>query len=539
MTEYDARLKEINDITPEVKALWDETCGEQVTAVRNNNTKAQDALNTTIDSIRKDIYDKYVNKIVEWKAADATKAVAGELDVNLKNLFSIVGGLDVQKQNIQEYMDKLNTAIDGAIAKDGEAAFDPNNNIYRFAQDSINSFNAQIEAIKKGINSEIKKAVYTANFQAAKYLLNYSGEYDDINTYESVDRTIISKVDQTGSEWEQGNLYAGKNGELMSAAAQDKFTKAYNSIRRKDENGNGEGLLNEAFNVIASKCLSVYNATADQIEAQDITKLDLADKVKDIQEKYFAKAYSLIDSVDTELASYKEQYKVIGAMKVEWTETKANENTYQADADKVAKGEIDVKAELEAINKKVEDALAALEKVCTKASTQKDATDKVAKEFDEVMFKVKHFGTLKANEATTAIANAKVIEVQKVIDDAREAVKEYKDGVQTEANQSFDAAQVVLNNISADITTAIENRTIDAEYNAEGGIKSKLDGVVDEVNEALKKAAEDNKGADIDYNGDGVVDANDAKAAKADAQKTGDIKTFNDFLTKYLEFQSK
>lgn len=112
VTEYEARLQSINNIKPKVEEIWNKTLSDQVIQVKNNNKKVQDALNTTIDDIRKNIYDKYVNKIVEWKAADATKKVAGELDVNLKNLFSIVGGLDVQKQKIQEYMDELNKAID-------------------------------------------------------------------------------------------------------------------------------------------------------------------------------------------------------------------------------------------------------------------------------------------------------------------------------------------------------------------------------------------------------------------------------------------
>ena len=77
-----------------------------------------------------------------------------------------------------------------------------------------------------------------------------------LTTLSYVSTVINRKTDTTGNEYYYSNLYAGKNGELMSTAAQNKFVAAYETIGSKDAAGNGAGLLTEATKVINGKYLA-------------------------------------------------------------------------------------------------------------------------------------------------------------------------------------------------------------------------------------------------------------------------------------------
>lgn len=544
VTNYSTQLDNIKNITPEVETLWNKTLSDQVIAVKENNKAIMDALNKSIDDFRADVFDDYVNKIVDWKQANATKAVATTLDVNLKNLFSIVLGFDKQKVDIQSYMDKLTEAIDNA----NQAEFDPNNNIYRFTEEKKAEFEQAIANTKSKVDTEIKKAVYTANLQAATYLYNYANRQtlDDKNTIYEANTLITQKIGTTaGYSWtEPDNLYAGKDYEILSKEAQAKYITAYNTIAYNKEVKDGveveKGLLGMAEIEINKHYLNAEDKTEEEkaaaIQAQNLSEMTLADIVEDIQKDYIAKVYTEATALDEQLASYKDQYAALGAMKVTWTETKAKEEFYQAAADKISKGEIDVKGTLETLNTKVGNALKDLEGVCTKATEKADNTDAVKKEFEKEIFRIVHFDTYKKNEATAKIANARVTEVAKIITDAREAVKGYKDEAKDKANVSFDAADKSLESIKKKIEEAVENRNIYAEYNKEGGLKADLDNVVKEVNAALAQAKKDNESVDADYNGDGKVNFQDTRDLQDDFQSGKiDSATFSNFFDAYLK----
>ncbi len=539
VTKYSTQLTGIKNITPEVEALWNETLSDQVISVKENNTAIQNELNKSIEEFRADVFDKYVDKIVNWKQADATKDVATTLDVNLKNLFNIILGLDKQKENIQKYMDQLQRAIDDA----DQAEFDPNNNIYRFTQEKKTEFEKAIALTKSKVDTEIKKAVYTANLQAAKYLLN---DYDaqtqkDKNTIYDAKEYIVWKASYT---YEQANLYAGKDYEKLSKDAQAKYIKAYKTLAYNEVTEDGakveKGLLGMAKIEINKHHLDAEAKTEEEksaaIQAQDLSQMTLADIVKTIQNDYIAKVYTEAGKLDVELESYKKQYTLLGAMKVTWTETKAKQDYYQKVADEISEGELNVKGTLDELNTKVGKALKDLEGACTKASKKEGNTDAVKTTFDEEIFRIVNFETFKKNEATAKIANARVTEVAKVIADAREAVKDYKDEAKDKANASFEAADKQLESIKKKIEKAVEDRNIDAEYNKEGGLKVDLDNVVKEVNAALAQAKKDNESVDADYNGDGKVDFQDARDLQDDFQSGKiDSATFSNFFDAYLK----
>lgn len=537
---YQGCEEAIKGIDNEINSLWSNTLSAQKKEVLDNNHKEAVTLLENVEKVRK-AYNDNVLRIKKW--VDATWTDEEDTDVklnaNLKELFSVAGGVDKMKEDIVadtlRYTKLINDTPD--------VEFNANDNQYRLLSGEVETFTNNLKAVETAIMAQIKEAVFTANLRAANYL--NGAPKSDASWY-----VTNAKYDGTDYGNEYANLWPGTKHEFMSEAAVALFQKEFDKIAHKDANKQGAGYLDEA-----QKIIDAGHVTEEA--KVDIDKQKLADQVADV-EAIFAKVKPAVDALNKEKVAYKKLYEAIYVQKIDWNVVKAEAATYQEAINDAAKKYnttgFDVTARLKELNKLfdgkkdvdgcTEDgAYTTLEKgtnpVNASNAELNASINKKIEDFKAGLNEIRKYPEILKNKAamTTADADIKAVEAELV--NAREAIKAYNETVQADATQLLNGAESALKTAKAAIEEASNKLTLADNYTEGQNLKQGLTNASQEIKDALAWAAQAAKDADLDYNGDGKVNVQDLVDADADFQKTGDGFTFYKFLDAYLEYLSK
>ena len=526
----------IKGIDNEINSLWSSTLSAQKKEVLDNNHEEAVKLLGNVEKVR-EAYNTNVLRIKKWVDASWTdNDTKVKLNANLKELFSVAGGVDKMKEDI--VADTLRYTK--LINETPDIEFNANDNQYRLLQgkDQVVKFTENLTIVEEAIMAQIEDAVYTANLRAANYLNDAPKS--------SADRYVEDAREYRNK---YANLWPGTKHEFMSEEAVDLFRKEFRKIAYKDNN-QGAGYLDEAKKIIdAGHVTEKANV--------DIDKQKLADKVAEV-EAIFAKVKPAVDALNDEKTAYKNLYAAIYKQKIDWNVVKAETAKYQKAIDDAAKKYgttgFDVTARLKELNKLfdgkkdvdgcTEDgAYTTLEKgtnpVNASNAELNASINKKIEDFKAGLDEICKYPEILKNKAamTTADADIKAVEAELV--NAREAIKAYNETVQAGATQLLNGAESALKTAKAAIEDANNKLTLADNYTEGQNLKQGLTNASQEIKDALAWAAQAAKDADLDYNGDGKVDVKDLVDADADFQNTGDGFTFYKFLDAYLEYLSK
>lgn len=533
---YNKHNSEFDNINKDIDSKWQNTLSAQKKEVLDNNHKQAVALLANVEKVRK-AYNDNVLRIKKW--VDATWTDDEDTDVklnaNLKELFSVAGGVDKMKDDI--VADTLRYTK--LINETPDVEFNANDNQYRLLKGEVGTFTSNLKTVETAIMAQINEAVFTANLRAANYL----NDSPKTTAYWYV-------TNAKDASYEYANLWPGTKHEFMSAEAVALFQKEFEKIAHKDANKQGAGYLDEAQSIIDAGYVT------DPAKV-DIDKQKLADQVADV-EAIFAKVKPAVDALNKEKEAYKKLYDAIYVQKIDWNVVKAEAATYQKAIDAAAKEYnttgFDVTARLKELNKLfdgvkdvdgcTEDgAYTMLEKgtnpVNASNAELNASINKKIEDFKAGLNEIRHYPEILKNKAamTTADADIKAVEAELV--NAREAIKAYNETVQAGATQLLNGAESALKTAKAAIEDASNKLTLADNYTEGQNLKQGLTNASQEIKDALAWAAQAAKDADLDYNGDGKVDVKDLVDADADFQNTGDGFTFYKFLDAYLEYLSK
>lgn len=529
----------IKGIDNEINSLWSNTLSAQKKEVLTYNSVEAKKLLDNVENVRT-VYNTNVLRIKKWVDATWTdNDTKVTLNANLKELFSVAGGVDKMKEDI--VADTLRYTK--LINETPDIEFNANDNQYRLLNGEVEKFTNNLKAVETKIMAQINEAVFTANLRAANYL-------NDDPMSKAYWYVTNAKYDGTDYGNESANLWPGTKHEFMSAEAVALFQKEFEKIAHKDANKQGAGYLDEAQSIIDA------GHVTDKAKV-DIDKQKLADKVAEV-EAIFAKVKPAVDALNEEKDAYKKLYDAIYVQKIDWNVVKAEAATYQKAIDEAAKEYnttgFDVTARLKELNKLfdgkkdvdgcTEDgAYTTLEKgtnpVNAKNAELNASINKKIEEFMAGLDEIRYYPEILKNKAamTTADADIKAVEAELV--NAREAIKAYNETVQAGATQLLNGAESALKTAKAAIEKAYDDRKLADNYTEGQNLKQGLTNASQEIKDALAWAAQAAKDADLDYNGDGKVNVQDLVDADADFQKTGDGFTFYKFLDAYLEYLSK
>ena len=533
---YNTYNGDFDTINKDIDSKWQETLSEQKQEVLRNNHNEAVTLLGNVEEVR-EAYNTNVLRIKKWVDEPWTdNDTKVKLNANLKELFSVAGGVDKMKEDI--VADTLRYTK--LINETPDVEFNANDNQYRLlkGKDQVVEFTKNLTKVKEDIMAQIKEAVFTANLRAAKYLNDDPKSNAD---------WYVENAREYRNEY--ANLWPGTKHEFMSEEAVDLFRKEFRKIAYKDNN-QGAGYLDEAKKIIDD------GHVTDKAKV-DIDKQKLADRVAEV-EAIFAKVKPAVDALNEEKDAYKKLYEAIYVQKIDWNVVKAEAATYQNAINDAAKKYnttgFDVTARLKELNKlfdgvKDEDgctedgASTTLEKdtnpVNASNAELQASINKKIEDFKAGLNEICHYPDILKNKAamTTADADIKAVEAELV--NAREAIKAYNETVQAGATQLLNGAESALKTAKAAIEDASNKLTLADNYTEGQNLKQGLTNASQEIKDALAWAAQAAKDADLDYNGDGKVNVQDLVDADSDFQKTGDGFTFYKFLDAYLEYLSK
>ena len=534
---YNTYNGDFDTINKDIDSKWQETLSEQKQEVLRNNHNEAVTLLGKVEKVR-EAYNTNVLRINKWVGATWTdNDTKVKLNANLKELFSVAGGVDKMKEDI--VADTLRYTK--LINETPDVEFNANDNQYRLLQgkDQVVKFTENLTKVEKDIMAQIKEAVFTANLCAANYL------NDDPK---SNAKWYVENAQKDYDEYT--NLWPGTKHELMSVDAVTLFQKEFEKIAHKNADKQGAGYLDEAKKIIDD------GHVTDKANV-DIDKQKLADQVADV-EAIFAKVKPAVDSLNLVKEDYKKLYGAIYAQKIEWNVVKAETAKYQKAIDDAAKTYgttgFDVTARLKELNKlfdgvKDEDgctedgAYTTLEKgsnpVNASNAELQASINKKIEDFKAGLNEICHYPEILKNNAamTTADADIKAVEAELV--NAREAIKAYNETVQAGATQLLNGAESALKTAKAAIEDASNKLTLADNYTEGQNLKQGLTNASQEIKDALAWAAQAAKDADLDYNRDGKVNVQDLLDADAEFQNSGDGFTFYKFFDAYLESLSK
>lgn len=529
---YQDCVTAIAGVDKSISNLWGTTLSAQKQEVLRLNRVKAEALLASIDSVR-NTYSDNVLRINAWIEKDWTNNDTDvKLRANLKELFSVAGGVDKMRDSV--LADTVRYY--GLISNTPDIEFNANDNQYRLLKGNVEDFTNKITAVKTAILAQITEAVFTANKAAAVYLNG---------TPRSDAYWFVTDAQQDG--YKDANLWAGTKHEYMSANAVALFKKEYEKIAFKDLTEQnpalqGAGYISEADNIIRE-------GYVDNLANVDIAKQRLADQVDSVV-AILGKVEPAVKALtEGALKDYKALYDSIYVQKIDW-------NVVKAETDKWQKGVGDafnVTERLKELNllfdgKKGVDATedgayTMLEKdnnpVNANDADLKDAIKAKIEKFKAGLYEIRHYPEIQANNALLATAQNDIKAVEAKLTNAYQAVKEYDETIQTGANELLNAAKVSLANAKTAIEDACKDLTLVDNYTKGKNLRGALDNVAQEIADALAWAAEQAKGADLDYNGDGEVNVKDLVDADAAFQESGDGATFYKFLDAYLEYLGK
>lgn len=533
---YNKYNNEFDAINKNIDSKWQTTLSAQKKEVlKNNSIKAKELL-ANVEEVRK-TYNDNVLRIKKWVDATWTdeESTDVKLNANLKELFSVAGGVDQMKEDIVNDTLRYTKLIN----ETPDVEFNANDNQYRLLEGEEEKFTNNLNAVRDAILAQVKEAVFTANKRAAEYLNDTPWTHAYGN---------VTNAKEAG--FEGANLWCGAKHEYMSAEAVALFQKEFEKIAFKDANNKGAGYMGEAKEII-------NKGYVDNLAQVDIEKQKLADQVADV-EAIFAKVKPAVDELNKEKDAYKKLYAAIYEQKIDWNVVKAETSEYQAKIDKAAKEYnttgFDVTARLKELNKlfdgiknvdgcKEDGAYTTLEKGTNPINATNEALNtEISKKIDDFkdgLYEIRNYPEILKNKAVMATVDNDIKAVEAELTNAREAVKVYNENIQTGATEMLNAAEQALKTAKTAIEAANKDLTLADNYSTGKNLKQGLINASQEIKDALAWAADQAKSADLDYNGDGEIDVKDLVDADADFQKTGEGATFYNFLDAYLKYLSK
>ena len=550
--QYSTRVSALDTQEGNIETLWQATQSAQKDKVTELNKQKANELYATIDAARA-YYDAQVLKINSYKAFEPTKAIAGKIDVRLKNLFDIVLKLEQTKEAIDKHLQVCNENVNKA----SEVEFDETDNKYRFDTSKWLTEDKSVDVvggIKAEIVAEVGAAINEANIAAYEYIYN-PGNYghEPFATVTGMQKLINDAKD---------DVKTGVDNKKMSTAAANAFQTAYTEIGDKwvvinnvdTQVGKIEVAKTEIDNFVtgtpdfywdsdlrAYKVRGIVPVNDVEVPAEGKTAENLVDQIAAINAKTLDLVPSAIDGVNKELASYEKQYADISKLKVDWSVAKADiANLFlkakEADA---SLDETTFEKRLDAVNTAVAAISAELEKKATAATTVEKATaENLAKQTEELKI-INNYPLYVANNKAYDEANKLHKEVSDALAAAKTAVEALKDNVKAEFMPQLTAFDDKL----AAESTALNAKNEDWKAQASNlaAVKTTLEAYKTQIANILKAAQEANKvDESLDYNKDGEINIKDQQAALADFQSgLVDVNTYYGWLNKYIESQSK
>ncbi len=531
--QYSTRVSALDTQKGNIETLWKATQSAQKDKVTELNKQKANELYATIDDARA-YYDAQVLKINGYKTFEPTKSIADKIDVRLKNLFDIVLKLEQTKSDITKELTKCNENV--AVAPDVE--FDQTKDEYRFNKNkwlTEDKTTDVVGGIKTEIVTEVKAAIDEANKATYAYL--YDANNDGTEAFATV----------TGMQYlikvAKDKVQTGADNKEMSAAAAASFKTAYDEIADKFEVINKVktqvGKIEVAKAKIGELAPGGVPTVDAEVPAEGKVAKNLVDQIAAINDQTLDLVPAAIKGVDTELTSYKEQYKAIGKLKVDWSVAKADiANLYlkakEADA---SLDETTFEKRLDAVNTAVTEISADLEKKATSATTVAEATaEKLAKQTEELKI-INNYPLYVANNKAYDEANKLHKEVSDALAAAKTAVEALKDNVKAEFMPQLTAFDGKLAAESTALNAKNEDWTAQASNLA--AVKTNLEAYKTQIADILKAAQEANKvDESLDYNKDGEINDLDQRAAQ-DATIAGSIRldTYFDWVNKFVDYQ--
>lgn len=531
--QYSARVSALDTQEGNIETLWKATQSAQKDKVTELNKQKANELYATIDAARA-YYDAQVLKINGYKTFEPTKSIADKIDVRLKNLFDIVLKLEQTKKAITDELTKCNENVAAAP----EVEFDQTKDEYRFNKNKWLTEDKSTDVvgdIKAEIVVEVKAAIDEANKATYAYL------YDAYNDGTEAFATV------TGMQYlinvAKDKVQTGADNKEMSAAAAASFKTAYDEIADKFEVINKVktqvGKIEVAKAKIGELAPGGVPTVDAEVPAEGKVAKNLVDQIAAINAQTLDLVPAAIKGVDTELTSYKDQYKAIGKLKVDWSVAKADiANLYlkakEADA---SLDETTFEKRLDAVNTAVTEISADLEKKATSATTVAEATaEKLAKQTEELKI-INNYPLYVANNKAYDEANKLHKEVSDALAAAKTAVEALKDNVKAEFMPQLTAFDGKLAAESTALNTKNEDWTAQASNLA--AVKTNLEAYKTQIADILKAAQEANKvDESLDYNKDGEINDLDQRAAQ-DATIADSIRldTYFDWVNKFVDYQ--
>ena len=528
--QYSTRVSALDTQKGNIETLWKATQSAQKDKVTELNKQKANELYATIDDARA-YYDAQVLKINGYKTFEPTKSIADKIDVRLKNLFDIVLKLEQTKSDITKELTKCNENV--AVAPDVE--FDQTKDEYRFNKNKWLTEDKTTDVVG-GIKTEIVKEVKAAIDEANK--ATYAYLYDENNHGTEAFATVTGM--QHLIKVAKNKVQTGADNKEMSAAAAASFKTAYDEIANKFEDKTQVGKIEVAKAKIGELAPSGVPTVDAEVPAEGKVAKNLVDQIAAINAQTLDLVPAAIKGVDTELTSYKEQYKAIGKLKVDWSVAKADiANLYlkakEADA---SLDETTFEKRLDAVNTAVTEISADLENKATSATTVAEATaEKLAKQTEELKI-IKNYPLYVANNKAYDEANKLHKEVSDALAAAKTAVEALKDNVKAEFMPQLTAFDDKL---------AAENTAMNAEnddWTAKAAnlaaVKTTLEAYKTQIANVLKAAQEANKvDESLDYNKDGEINDKDHRAAQDDTTNgVITLDTYYDWVNKFVDYQT-
>lgn len=531
---YNALAAKIDEVNTKIlgdNGLWSQTLEGQKGEVISNNNATAKKLTDKIDAIRAN-YNKQIESITNWKNSDFAKyndntalKDNGDLKTYLEArqsvLFDIVNNLDKEKVNINNAVTALNDVIPGIP----DVEFDPTDEKYRFTDEKVKKYEDAITDLNKKIDEQLTLALEAANERAYYYFKN---SYT-IGTTMTVNGAAEIYYDT--KKW----LDEGYNNEKMSQDAHDKFDSRYAGILWANRylvtvNGKQE---DKGEKYLADAIAKAGSYNADKTMADNIGKLTT---------DYLSKIEGVVETINGQYEEYTKLYVAVRDKKVKYTEAKAKESDLVAkykDAAGVdeATAKKFINDKLNDINTVIAEFSEKLEEKALEASTLTTDGETAFNAFDEGFIQVTDFAAYKSNKEANDEASKQITLIEAEITNLKTQIADYREDAKAVGETAIAKAETELEAQKTTIEKDFKDYKLGTTY--PNSIKGVLDTILADLKAAAEEAKKVQEGGNLDYNGDGDVNIDDVKDAKADAQKTGDIKTFNDFLTKYLEFQSK
>lgn len=527
--QYTTRVKALDEQETAIKSKWTETESAQKAQVKSDNEKKANELIATINTVRA-YYDTQVLKIDGYKTFAPTKSIADKIDVRLKNLFDIVLGLENEKKAINDHLTDCNGKVDKAT----QVEFTQNEDAYRFKTtnwlDEANNVD-KIGDIETQIKAEVKAAIQAANQATLDYLYDSkkkgNEEFASVTGMNNLINVAKLKV-ATGAENKE-----------MSPDAAKAFDKEYDEIADKTVTINKIPTQVGKIKVAEAE---IGKLVTDGVPNIDLTAgksaKNLVDQIAAINAKTLDLVPEAIDAVTGQLTAYKNKYKEIGELKVEWSVAKADianlfKKAHEADNSLT---ETAFEKKLDDVNTAVSEISAKLEKNATTALTL-DIDKELDVQKKELKI-IKNYPLYDANNKAYDEANKLHKEVSDALAAAKTTVEALKDNVKAEFMPQLTAFDDKL---------AAENTAMNAEnddWTAKAAnlaaVKTNLEAYKTQIANVLKAAQEANKvDESLDYNKDGEINDKDHLAAQDDTTNgVITLDTYYDWVNKFVDYQT-